>query len=475
MTLSLIFLVNAALSFALSLLLAALLGPDGFGRYAVALAVTVVINTALFEWLRLSTTRSYSERIRTEDPGVRATLDRAYLLTAAALAALATGAGAIGLDLGLSAGLFAAACGCGLTYGVCEYQMALARARFLERPYAVLVLGRGVGGFVFAAGAAVLSGNPALVLAGAAAAAALVSVIARPALADPMARGAPVRQERLAAFARYGLPLVLASAMYQLIPLLNRTLLAGREGFAEAGYFSLASEIGTRLFQNLGSALDLVLFQLAVRAEELHGRAEAERQVARNAGVVAAIVLPAAFGFAAVWPAFEAVFVPGAFRGRVEGATLALIPALACFALVQYALNPVFQLRRRTGAVVAAAAVALAVDVVAVTVWPRLPGPEGFAVAQLAGFAAGLVVIGGLALAAGARLPWRDLALSLLASATMAAALLPLRALGPPLLVLGVQVVAGALLYGGLALMLDIVGAGRFLRDRAWGRRPART
>ena len=54
------FLVNAGLNFALGLLVARFLGPDEFGRYAVAMAVAVVINTAFFEWLRLSTTRFYS-------------------------------------------------------------------------------------------------------------------------------------------------------------------------------------------------------------------------------------------------------------------------------------------------------------------------------------------------------------------------------------------------------------------------------
>ena len=55
------FLVNAGLNFALGLLVARFLGPEEFGRYAVAMAVAVVINTAFFEWLRLSTTRFYSE------------------------------------------------------------------------------------------------------------------------------------------------------------------------------------------------------------------------------------------------------------------------------------------------------------------------------------------------------------------------------------------------------------------------------
>lgn len=475
MTLVIIFLINAALSFALSLLLAFLLGPDSFGRYAIGLSITLVINTALFEWMRLSTTRFYSERVRTEEPAVRATLDRAYLATALLVVAGTGGAIALGLDLGLSGALLGAASACGLAYGLCEYRMALARARFLERPYAALGLLRAMFGFVLAAGAALVSPDPALVLLGAALSALLPILFVVRTLRDPAAAKAQPSREILLTFARYALPIVAASALYQLLPLLNRTVLAGREGFVQAGYFALASELVTRLFQNLGAALDLVLFQLAVRAEETHGREAAERQVAANLGLVAAVVIPAAGGLWLVWPAFEALFIPDAFRGQLVDPVRLMIPALAAFALVQYALNPVFQLRRRTAPVVGAAAVAVALNVTVVFLWPGLTGPQGFAAAQLAGFVGGLLVLTALAAWSGARLPWRDLLLAVLATAVMVGALWPTRGLASPLVTLGVQTLGGAALYAVLALALDIAGCRGLLADGLLrrGARPA--
>lgn len=471
MTLVAIFLVNAGLSFALSLLLAGLLGPDGFGRYAIGLAVTVVINTALFEWLRLSTTRFYSERVRAGEPSVRRTLDRYYLVSAAVLAAATGAAIALGLDRALSPSLLAAASLCGVAYGFCEYRMALARARFLEGPYALLGFLRAFLGFMLAAGAAVLTGDPALVLVGAALSAFLPILAVRGVLTDAGAAASPVRSDLVAGFARYALPLVAASALYQLLPLLNRAILAGREGFTEAGYFALASELATRLFQNLGAALDLVLFQLAVRADELHGREAAERQIARNAGTVLAIVIPAGAGLWAVWPSFEAIFIPEAFRGRVAPTMALMIPALATFAAIQYALNPVFQLRRTTAPVIAAALAALVVDVGLILFWPGLGGPGGFAAAQLAGLAAGLVVLCGLSAAKGARLPWRDLAGAVLAAGLMSAAVWPLRGSGAPVATLALQAAIGVAVYGALAVAFDLAGARRILRLRG-GRDP---
>jgi O-antigen/teichoic acid export membrane protein len=466
MTLVAVFLVNATLAFALSIVLAALLGPDAFGRYAIGLSITLVINTVLFEWLRLATTRFQSRKAQSDNPAIRRTIDLAYLATA-----LVVGAGtAIVLVVepvaGLSRVFLVAASLCGLAYGLCEYRMALARAFFLERTYVGIASSRALFGFLLSAGAAYATGDPAAALYGTALSALLPILLVHGGIAAPRGdgRGAfdPVL---LRSFARYALPLIAANALYQVIPLLNRSLLASRDGFVEAGYFSLVSEIATRLFQNLGAALDIMLFQLAVRADEMHGREAAERQIRQNSAIVAAIVIPAAAGLWVVWPAFEGLFVPDAFRGHLDGTVPYIVPALALYALVQYALNPFFQLRFTTAPVVGAALVAVATNVFVVLVWPRFSGAEGFAKAQFAGLAAGLVTLLGLSLAYGARLPWRDLGKTVLAAAAMVLAILPLRGIGSPLLTLCAQVALGGLIYGSLALAFDLGGVRPFARQ----------
>ena len=76
---------QCALAFALSLVLAALLGPDAFGRYAIGLSIALVINTVLFEWLRLSTRRFQSQRTQEREPVHPPHDDLAYRATACAL------------------------------------------------------------------------------------------------------------------------------------------------------------------------------------------------------------------------------------------------------------------------------------------------------------------------------------------------------------------------------------------------------
>ena len=66
MIFTLTFLLNAGLNFALGLAVAGLLGPEEFGRYALAAAVAMLVNTLLFYWLWFSAARFYSETVRSE-------------------------------------------------------------------------------------------------------------------------------------------------------------------------------------------------------------------------------------------------------------------------------------------------------------------------------------------------------------------------------------------------------------------------
>jgi O-antigen/teichoic acid export membrane protein len=468
MTIVLAFLVNAALNFALGLLVAKFLGPDEFGRYAVAMAVAVVLNTACFEWLRLSTTRFYSEERRASEPGLRATLELGYAGTALGLSALVLALFLSGADAGLPVPLLAAATAAAIGMGIFDYRAALARARSLERAYAELVLLKNAAAFVLMVGGAYLFREPALVLAGAAVSGGAAILMASKALSDPGAAPARAERRHLRVFAAYAVPLVIANILYQAIPLMNRSVLALTEGYAEAGQFALAADLGLRVFMTLGSGLDILLFQIAVRTEEAHGRAEAEAQIARNFGVVLALLLPLASGYWLVLPALEALIVPAAYRGPFVPYTTILIPALFAFALIQYALNPVFQLRRRTGPVVVAAFVALAADAALALVLPASLGPKGVALAQLGGLgsAAALFVVLA-ARSGGLRLPWRDIALSAAATTAMIVAVLPLRAVEPPALALAAAVPVGAIVYGALSYAFDLAGLRTLLRARA--------
>jgi O-antigen/teichoic acid export membrane protein len=135
------FLASAVASFALALFAASFLGPDGFGRYAIAASLATSLSLGLFEWLRLSTTRFYSDA----DADVRLALYRGYAAMAAGLALLGALAVAFADRTGLSGGLLAAAAGAALALGFFDFRAALARARFDDRAYLRLTLTRAAG------------------------------------------------------------------------------------------------------------------------------------------------------------------------------------------------------------------------------------------------------------------------------------------------------------------------------------------
>lgn len=466
------FALNALASFALGLLVAKLLGPEDFGRFALGMACAVALNNLVFEWLRLSATRFYSSRVRDAAPWVRAALDGAYgrlvlgLTALAVLVAIAAAPGRIVLDgatlvLAASAGL--AAVGLGLF----DYGTALARARFEGRLYARLVGLRTLGAVVLMSAAAA-TGRPDLVL-GAVALSALGAVFAaRAHLADApgeptqrsQARFGQARRAAIGRFFAYAGPIVAANVLYQFMPVANRGALAAADGFAQSGQFALAADVAGRLFGTLGSAADIALFQLALRAQEREGRAAAEAQVARNAAIVVAVLLPFAGGLAIIVPVLEAILVPAAFRGAFALHAELLVPGFLALALASYALHPIFQVRGRTAPVIAAAAVGVAVDLAGLAILVPTLGAPGVSIAQSLGLAAALVVLGVRALTGPERLrlAWRELARALLATLAMMAAVWPLSRLDPPLLALAVSAVAGALVYGGLAWWLDIAG-----------------
>ncbi len=149
--------------------------------------------------------------------------------------------------------------------------------------------------------------------------------------------------------------MIAAALIYNLIPLWNRTAIADGLGFAASGHYSLAYDLSAKLVQTVGSALDILLFQIAVRTERDEGPEAAKAQIGTNMGLVLAATLAVSLGVWLVLPSLEATVVPQAFRGPFGEVTTLLLPGLACYTLAQAAVTPVFQLQKRTWPAVAAA------------------------------------------------------------------------------------------------------------------------
>jgi peptidoglycan biosynthesis protein MviN/MurJ (putative lipid II flippase) len=136
-----------------------------------------------------------------------------------------------------------------------------------------------------------------------------------------------------------------------------------------------------------------------------------------------------------------------------------LLPGLFAMGLIQFALNPVFQIAKKTAPLVTAAAVSVVSGLVFVFVMPRGDDASSFAVAQCGAYVSAFAAL--VLFAARTKPIWpslRDILATATATGAMAAAIWPLRTLSPGLATLLMQVLAGVALYGALTLIFDTAG-----------------
>jgi O-antigen/teichoic acid export membrane protein len=450
---------NTLFNFLVGLFVAKFLGPDEFGRFAIASATAVIVNTGALDWIRLSAVRFYSARTRADHPEMRATLDACFVALTLLLALGAVALSFSGLRLALSPGLLLMAGATAISNGVYDYRTALARARFDDGAYARIIIVKNVLGLIFTVGGAWLFASAGIALAGMCISVAGSLASSWNSLKDEGA--SPLKAQRGLAlqYFRYGAPLVTASILFQLIPLANRLIVSRLYGFGETGQFSLANDLGVRTLSAVASTLDVLLFQLAVRADEAHGAAGAKAQLADNMNVVIAVILPTTVGIWLILPSFQALIVPEAFRGPFAIYLTTLLPGLFCYILLQFVVAPIFQIAKSTLPMIASALCACAADVVLLAVLPRTA--EGYWLAQAQSGAQIAALIVGVALATATRPTWPkalDILSALVATAVMVVVVLPLRSQTPGPFVLVAQAFLGVLLYGAAAYALDVAG-----------------
>ncbi|MCI4677546.1 lipopolysaccharide biosynthesis protein [Rhodoblastus acidophilus] len=459
MSVVLTFLVNTIFNLIVGLIVARFLGPEEYGKFALAVAVMTFGQTLAFEWIRQSAVRFYSERTRREAPKIRATLDAAFSWGAVLFAPVALAFAFLGPQFALPRDLFALASAASIANGLFDYQTALVRARFDDRLYIRVIVTKNLLAMVVTTGAAWATGSAKAALVGGMTSLLGSLLIWRSALGDRGVRLKRSDPQLARHYAGYAAPIVAAVVLYQLIPLANRDLAAQLFGFAETGRFALAYDLGQRAVMAIGSALDVLLFQIAVRAHDIHGVETAKGQVARNIAIVFAVLAPACVGIWIVLPSIEVLIVPQAFRGPFAHFLGLMLPGLFSIGMAQFAINAIFQIARKTLPMIAAALAACIADPLFILVLPRGSDASSLALAQSLAFAVGLVVLIGFAQANAPQWPRvRDLALTLVACAGMAALAGPMRSLRPGLLLMLTQMFFAGSFYVLIVASFDVAG-----------------
>ena len=453
------FLVNTIFNFMIGLLVAKFLGPEQFGRFALALSVAAFIQNIAIDWIRLAAVRFYSQRSRETKRELRATLDVAAAITSTVLAMGAILFILSGIELVLTPALLGLAVAGSIANGLFDYRTALIRARFLDGVYARLVMTKNCLAIILTVGGALLTGSAMFALAGACLSMAGSLFFVRAAVSDRQAHPSLASLDLALESAKYSLPIIAANILYLAIALVNRALVTQHFGFAETGQYSLAYDLGTRLIAAFGSALDVLLFQIAVRAYDQHGQERALDQISRNMSIVIAVLLPAAVGLWFIVPSLEQVLVPELYRGPFGHYLILQLPGLLCFGLMNFAINPVFQIVKMTRPLITAAVTACVANGVLLLTLPQTADASNYALAQAGSLIVAMISLLIFAAVHSPRWPRaRDLCLSLLGVICMALALWPLHYWPAGLETLGAQLLLGSLVYSLFVLIFDIAG-----------------
>lgn len=440
-----------------------LMSAEDFGRYALALSISMAAHTLVFTWAEAAAFRFFAAA-RAEKRLADHFATLLVLALTLGLAVLVITAGVLGL-VGLRddiAALSLFASGAAVLRFITKLGRESDRASLAFGRYAVLETIYLVIGF--AVGVALLvmfDFGPVAPFAGLLAAGALVALVDMPRLMQ-QSRGGEPSMQRAVSYAGYGTPLALALAVDLGVQAIARLVLAGEAGTAPLGAYAAAFGLARALdvmFMGVSAAFAPLVFA----AYEERG-AEAARDAARGGFVLlAAITIPATIGLALLAQPIATLMVGEALRAE----TAATLPWLALAALMTgfslYYWSEAFQLTRRTGQRALLMLVPGAVQL-GLTAWlSQTHGAVGAAIGAAVGATIGaalLATVGRRLLA----LPLPVGALSQIAAASAVMAIAVIALPGAHTTVGLLQSAAlGAAVYALAAIALNVMGARDFL------------
>ncbi|MDY0884246.1 oligosaccharide flippase family protein [Dongia soli] len=275
-------------------------------------------------------------------------------------------------------------------------------------------------------------------------------------------------------FFAYGLPLSLGSILASALASVDRVVITKYLGLSEVAAYSLAFGLVDRPITLIFSSVSIAMFPVAMHALESQGPAVARGYLRQGLGLAFALAIPACFGIAALDKNVVWVLLGENFREETWP-LIVWVTICSFLAGVSYhTFGQSFHFSRQTWKVLFTIGPAAAINIVACIIFVPSFGLQGAIGANLVSMVV-LVIVSGILGQRSFRLdiPYVDALKAAVASALMYLILkllqLPLTAWG---LVTGI--VVGGLLYGLLALALNIAQARQMLDAKLIsGRRPS--
>ncbi|MBL8542457.1 MAG: polysaccharide biosynthesis C-terminal domain-containing protein [Hyphomonadaceae bacterium] len=364
-----------------------LMSAEDFGRYALALSISMAAHTLLFTWAEAAAFRFFAtaQAARRLADHFATLLGIAFLLGGATLLVTAFILSRAGLAHEASSIAAFAAGAASLRFvtriarETDRASLSFTRYAVLETAYLALGFAAGVGLLIyFDLGAAAPFAG--LMLAGV-----LIAMIDAPRL-FAQASGGYVTLMRTQLYAQYGTPLALALVVDLGVQALARTLVATQAGEASLGAYAAAFGL-TRPLDLIFTGVAATFAPMLFSAYEKEG-AGAARGVAADAFAwLCALTLPACVGLAMVAEPLTTLMIGRALSAEAAAAMPWLAFAALCSGFALHYWSEAFQLTHRTGQRALLMLAPGAVQLMLTFALARTYGAQGAAIASAAGAA----------------------------------------------------------------------------------------
>lgn len=445
--------VPGVVSFATAMLLTWLLPARDYGLYGVGMAVIILGNFALFEWLSHGLGRWYEAHHG--DPAFMPTVLTLFAgscLVSLVLVAAISATGLMGDDTRhiwiFLYGVWA--------HGWFEFAARIQMCSF--RPMRFLYMNLVRNGLILAGAVLVAkltrSGEAVL----------LVSFTAMLLAGSLFMADGSIRLKRAfdVALARallvYGGPIFLSMVFSGLMTSINPVMIETLSSREAVGRYTIAFTLVQSTLGMVAQGVTATIWPFAVRAIESGDQAEARAQLSRNFTFLFGLMLPAGMGLALLAPGIARLFVSPIYHAAIAQMTPWLSTCAVLMALRASYVDTAFQLGKRTGLLAQVTAlgalVNLGLGALLIPRWSYL----GASIAMTCAFATSLVYASILA----ARfypmpLPLREIVGIILATALMGVVVTMALAV-PGFFGLVLQFVSGVLTYGVALVVLDALG-----------------
>ncbi len=447
--------IPAVIGFGALILYTHLLSAAEYGIYVIGASIAGIISAVFFAWVRLSVARYQA---KSPELDLRAEAIVAYGGTVVVIACLAPVAFFI-IRPNIGFGIVAGCLLLSLSLTAFEISQEFRRAQLnslrymtiavtravlgLAFGYAVIKVGGGGLGLLFAIGASFLIGN----------------VLSFQGKAAKPLQSFSIGY--LKQFIRYGFPFLLGALAFALHGALDRLGVAYLLGPSAAGSYGLAADLTRQVATVLAASAASAVFPLAFRNLAAAGAGATRARLAEGAELLLALIAPVT-----VWLAISADVVASTLLGsEFQTSVGALLPVLAlgrmCGAINQYYLHVSFQLAEKPLLQVVHDCLILVVNLALLFPLTLAFGLPGTATAVLIAEALGIAI--GIALSRRAfKLPFNVWGMTRVLAATLAVASVTYAvksaSSGQGFLTLLSLAAAGCVAYAVAALLIDVAG-----------------